>query len=82
MVCITKTVDVDVEIEVDLEDFEDDTLLKELQSRGVCTGELPPLCDEERHPMHEVFYALKAGDERRALEVTRSWLCDELGVVL
>jgi hypothetical protein len=71
---------VTVEIDVDISDFDDDVLLEEVHDRGI--SEIPPLSSGDKHPMHAAYHALKAGDERRALEVTRSWLCDELGVVL
>jgi len=81
-----------VSVEVDLSDFDTDELVDELASRkvsGMDAGsvaaaffELPPLNSEDVHPLHRVYYRLKLGDECGALDEIRTYLQDQLGVVL
>ncbi len=70
-----------VEIEVDIDDFSSEEIVAEVKKRGLVTG-IPRLDGEERHPLHDVYYALKYGSDADALVLMRNFLCDELGVVL
>lgn len=79
-------VTVNVDVDVHLDDVDTDDLVEELESRGVPVSskkaEVPPLNGEETHPLHEIFYAFKFGLTDRATELSRAYVCDELGVVL
>jgi len=86
---VSRTVEVRTYVEVELSEIDESDLLEELKSRlskgelsDAGLAEIPPLGSEERHPLHSVYYSLKTGDEKRALEQMRAYLCDELGVVL
>lgn len=43
---------------------------------------IPPLNSEVRHPMHDIYYALKFGKPTHALDLMRDYVSDQLGVVL
>lgn len=81
--CISVTVR-HVEVDVELEDIDTDDLIEELQGRNALPpmSAIPPLNAEDSHPLHGIYYALKAGLVERAVELTRAHVCDELGVVL
>lgn len=69
-----------VDVEVDLDDFDDDDLIDELESRGISHG-----CVSAEHALStlsELHYALKFGLNDRALEVARRYVNDQLGTVL
>lgn len=70
-----------IEIDVDIADFSSEEIVAEVKRRGLVTG-IPRLEGEERHPLHDVYYALKYGSDATALELLKSFLSDELGVVL
>lgn len=80
MPIINKTVD--VEIEVDMEDFDDDELIEEMESRGLMASGVPAVSSGHHHPVHEIYYALKFGLDDKALELTRAYVSEALGVVL
>lgn len=81
-------VTVNVDVEVWLDDVDTDDLVEELSSRGDLPAAkpgisaVPPLNSEETHPLHEIYYAFKFGLTDRATELARTYVCDELGVVL
>jgi hypothetical protein len=82
-------VTVNVDVEVWLDDIETEDLAEELSSRGDIAiaksagiAAVPPLSGDQPHPLHEIYYALKFGLDERALQLTRAYLADELGVVL
>lgn len=67
-----KTVTVDVDI--DLDEFDDDDLEEECESRGLLVNRGPAV--------QEIYHALKFGLNDKALELTRAFVCDQLGMVL
>lgn len=87
-------VDTYVEVDVDLSRFDTSDLMEEITKRDIAKHDhhakgvdpipciVPPLNSEEVHPLHRVYYRLKLGDESGALEEMRTFLQDELGVVL
>lgn len=84
------TVCVDVDVDVSLDRFDTEDLVEELESRrkiapgsevGIDAG-IPPLNGEEKHPLHEIYYAFKFGLTDRATELARAYVCDQFGVIL
>lgn len=82
-------VTVNVDVEVWLDDIDTEDLADELSKRGdIAVAKsagivvVPPLSGDVPHPLHEIYYALKFGLNERALELMRTHLADELGVVL
>jgi len=43
---------------------------------------IPGLQSGEKHPLHNVYYALKFGKPTHALDLMRDYVSDQLGVVL
>ena len=64
---------VTVEVDVDLCDFETADLEEELRSR-----QPTPM----KESLNEIYYAFKHGREGEAVELTRKFVCDELGKIL
>lgn len=58
----------------DLEDFEEPPV--------EMVRAIPPLNGDERHPMHDIYYALKFGKPAHALDLMRDYVSDQLGVCL
>lgn len=86
---MSKRITVTVEAEVWLDEIETSDLAEELSKRGDLSTvnaakviTVPPLNGEDKHPLHDIFYAFKAGLTDRATELARAYVCDELGVVL
>lgn len=87
---MSRRISVTVDAEVWLDDIETADLAAELASRGNLAdavksagiAAVPPLSGEVRHPLHEIYHAFKVGMADRAAELTRAYICDELGVVL
>lgn len=88
---MSKRITVTVDAEVWLDDIDTDDLVAELASRGDVAiaqakeegvATTPPLSSENHHPLHDIFYAFKAGLTDRATDLARAYVCDELGVVL
>ncbi|WP_395406259.1 hypothetical protein ACHMW6_06200 [Pseudoduganella sp. UC29_106] len=71
-----------IDVDVELTDFRTEDLAAELARRQQGPNGTPGLNTEERHPLHDIFYSLKSGQSDRAIELTRQYVCDELGVVL
>lgn len=65
-------VSVNVDVDVDLSDIDTDDLITELRSRGY----------EDPAGLQGMFRALSLGDEKTALELLRTYLCDALGRVI
>jgi len=82
----TATISVDVDIDIELGHFDIADLIKELESRNksdlVVATSTPPLNTDQTHPLHEIYYAFKFGLTDRAAELSRAYVCDELGGVL
>jgi hypothetical protein len=72
---ISKCVSVDVNIDVDLDDFETEDLIDELQSRNInVVG--------DGSPLHAIADAFRLGRDALATELARAMCCDQLGVIL
>ncbi len=68
---------ISVEVDVDLSDFDTDDLADELDSRLKGGSGIPG--DDA---LNEIYYAFKFGQEARAVELTRAYVCDALGKIL
>jgi len=66
---------ISVSIDVDISEFDDDDLLKELQERGIVAQEI---ADE----LTEMFYAFKLGKTDRAVEIAKEICCNHVGMIL
>lgn len=73
---------IDVDIDVDLADFETKDLQDELVKRKVGTDDTQLHNGHEPHPLTEIYYAFKFGLNDRAMDLTRSFVSDAMGVVL
>jgi len=72
---------ISVEVEVDLDDFDTDDLVEELESRNVTAGSSMSQ-DAAISALSELHYALKFGLNDKALELARRYVNDQLGVAL
>lgn len=74
MATVTVSKYVEVDVDVDLGDLDDDTLIEELQSRGIdwYVADL----NGQRQAM---LRALWDGNEAKAVEILKTYLCDCLG---
>lgn len=84
---MSKTISVTVrylDVDVELSDIDTYDLREELESRDAIEppAAIPPLNGEETHPLHEIYYAFKFGLTDRAADLSRAYVCDQLGVVL
>jgi hypothetical protein len=73
MPTIYKTIE--VEVDADLKDFESEELVDELKRRGVDSG-MPGDLPQQREAM---LRALWDHDEKRVIELLKTYLCDVLG---
>ena len=73
---MTVTVSKWVDVEVDLDEFETDELIEELQSRGIT--DVPTDLNIQRQAM---LKALWDKDEAKAIDLLKTYLCDCLGRV-
>lgn len=81
---------INVDVDVSLGDFETSDLVDELASRGDLSRaikpedmpQVPPLHGEERHPLHEIYYALKFGLREKAIDLMRDHINEQLGTAL
>jgi hypothetical protein len=72
---------ISVEVEVDLDDFDTDDLVAELESRNVTVG--GGMSEEAAiSALSELHYALKFGLNEKALELARGYVNDQLGTAL
>jgi threonine synthase len=73
---MSRTVCVTVDVDVNLEDFDTDDLLEELESRhiGVPVGNVEDVT--------EMFYAFKLGQTDRAMELAKKIAQDHTGRIL
>ena len=70
-------------VEVDLADIETEALQDELNKRlGSKNNMVPTLGGEYAHPLHEIYYAMKFRLIDKANDLMRTYICDELGVIL
>lgn len=79
-ISISKCIDIDVD--VDLGDFQTKDLQDELTKRKVGTADTQKQNGDEPHPLTEIYYALKFGLDQRAMDLTRAFVSDAMGVVL
>lgn len=81
-----RTVSVEVcyiDVDVPLSNISTEELRAELAERDKgATSPVPPLSSEDANPIHEIYYAFKFGLTERAMELSRAYVCDELGVIL
>lgn len=70
-----RTIYRDVEVEFDLDEFDDEDLIAELESRNVH----PPTVSVS---IQEIYDALAARNEPRALELMRTYVMDHTGRIL
>mgnify|MGYP001598377341 CR=1 FL=1 len=70
----TRTQTLDVDVEIDLSEFDDDELVRELDGRGISPFNESTLI--------QIFEAIKLNQERKALDLMRTFLADKYGVVL
>lgn len=66
-----------VYVDVELDEFDTDELIEELESRNKSFG---GIANMER--IKEIFYALKFGQDAKALELTKVLVQDATGMVL
>lgn len=70
-----------VTVLVDMEDFSDDDIADEFESRNIAISPAAVEVDEN-HPLRAIYQALKLGRESDALNLTKAFVCDTMGVVL
>jgi len=66
---------VSVTIDVDIQEFDDDDLLSELQERGIVVSDIE---DE----LTEMFYAFKLNRIERVLEIAKEISSNHVGMIL
>lgn len=69
---------VTMQVTIDMDDFDDDRLIKEVIKRGYVVRDP----DESDEGVTRIYEALYLGKQEEALQRTREYVCNKLGRVL
>lgn len=71
-----------INVEVDVSEFDTEVLARELKNRKNKKEESGESLADFNESIREIYYALKFGNNDRALDLMKTYVCDQTGFIL